>query len=237
MNTLIILLTALAPVAILALYIYYKDKESPEPTTLLLKAFALGLMTVPLSLCISIPSELIGLYSEGATSIIGSIRLSFFGAAIPEEAAKLFMLWLVLRNNRYFNEKMDGIVYAVFISLGFAALENAMYLFNNAEEYISVGISRAIFAVPAHFCFGILMGYYYSLAKFYPHSTNSNRCLVFLAPVIAHGIYDSILFASAVTPEISGLLTPLFLYFCYKMWKRGSQSITEHLLRDGIRDK
>lgn len=59
-----------------------------------------------------------------------AIRLSFFGAAILEESAKLFMLWLLLRKNKYFGERVDGIVYAVCVSLGFAALENVMYLFD-----------------------------------------------------------------------------------------------------------
>ena len=86
-----------------------------------------------------------------------SVNIAFFGAAIPEEIAKLFILWLVLRNNKFFDEKMDGIVYAVCVSLGFAALENIMYLFLHSESFITVGISRAFFAVPGHFCFGILI--------------------------------------------------------------------------------
>ena len=89
---------------------------------------------------------------------------------------------------------MVGIVYAVCVSLGFAALENIMYLFTNAEVYLSVGIARAIFAVPGHFCFGILMGYYYSLAKFYPKTPKKNKVLILVAPTVVHGLYDSILF-------------------------------------------
>ena len=174
MNNYIILLIALLPVVILVYYIYHKDKKSPEPTGQLVKAFFYGILSVPLSLCISIPLGLIGLYPTEATSILGSVSAAFFGAAIPEEIAKFFMLWLLLRKNPYFDEKMDGIVYAVCVSLVFAALENIMYLFTNAESYVSVGIARAIFAVSGHFCFGILMGYYYSLAKFYPKTPTKN---------------------------------------------------------------
>ncbi len=153
-----ILLIALLPVAILVYYIYDKDRRSPEPAEQLLKAFIFGVLAVPLSLLISMPLGAIGTYSLEATSILGgSIKTAFFGAAIPEEIAKLYMLWRLLRNNPYFDEKMDGIVYAVYVSLGFAALENIMYLFSNAESYLSVGIVRALFAVPGHFCFGILM--------------------------------------------------------------------------------
>lgn len=227
-----ILLTALLPVAILVYYIYHKDKKSPEPTGQIVKAFFLGILSIPLSLCMSILLGLIGVYPAEATSILGGVSVAFFGAAIPEEIAKFFMLWLLLRNNRYFDEKMDGIVYAVCVSLGFAALENIMYLFSNAEAYLSVGIVRAIFAVPGHFCFGILMGYYYSLAKFYPKAPKKNKTLIIVAPIIVHGLYDSILFIINVTPAISGILLIVFLVFCHKMWKYGSKNIQEHLHRD-----
>ena len=234
MEPIIILLTALAPVAILIFYIYRRDKSSPEPVKLLLKAFGFGVVSVFVSLVISTPLGALGFYPDNPTTIIGSICTSFFGAAIPEEIAKLVMLWLVLRKNPYFDEKMDGIVYAVCISLGFAAFENVSYLFVYSEDFLSVGIVRAIFSVPGHFCFGVLMGYYYSLAKFYPRSPKRNKTLVLLAPIVVHGLFDSILFISDATPAISGILSIVFVYFCYKMWKYCSRSIEEHLQRDGI---
>lgn len=228
----LITLVALLPIAILIYYIYHKDKNSPEPTGQLVKAFLFGVLSAPLSFCISIPLELIGIYPFEPTGILGSVSFAFFGAAIPEEIAKFFMLWLVLRRNPYFDEKMDGIVYAVCVSLGFAALENVMYLFSNVETYLSVGIGRAIFSVPGHFCFGILMGYYYSLAKFYSMTPKKNKALILIAPIIAHGLFNSILFVMSVTPAISGVLLVVFLVFCHKMWKYGSKRIKEHLLRD-----
>ena len=234
MNYTIILLTALLPIAVLLFYIYRKDKNSPEPVGQLLKTFFVGVLAVPLSLCISTPLESLGLYTMEPASIFGAISTSFLGAAIPEEIAKFLLLWMVLRKNKYFDEKMDGIVYAVCISLGFAALENIMYLFSNVESYLSVGITRAIFAVPGHFCFGILMGYYYSLAKFYPKTPKKNKALILVAPILVHGVYDSILFIINVTPAISGILTIVFLVFCHKIWKYGSNRIKEHLLRDSI---
>lgn len=228
----VILLTALLPIAILVYYIYHKDKKSPEPTGQLVKAFFYGILSIPLSFCMSIPLGLIGVYPTEATSILGSVSAAFFGAAIPEEIAKFIMLWLLLRKNSYFDEKMDGIVYAVCVSLGFAALENIMYLFSNEETYLSVGIARAIFAVPGHFCFGILMGYYYSLAKFYPKTPKKNKALILVAPIIVHGIYDSILFINNVIPAISGVLFIVFLVFCYNMQKYCSNRIQEHIKRD-----
>ena len=232
--SILILLTALLPVAILVFYIYRKDKNLPEPTGQLVKAFFYGVISAPSSFFISIPLGMRGLYLVEDTTVLGSVSSAFFGAAIPEESAKLFVLWLVLRKNPFFDEKMDGIVYAVCVSLGFAAFENILYLFSDTESFLSIGIVRAIFAVPGHFCFGILMGYYYSIAKFYPKSSIKNKILVLLAPIIAHGLYDSILFVMNVTPIISGLLLIVFLVFCHKMWKYSSQRIEKHLRRDQI---
>lgn len=113
MNNYIILLTALLPVVILVYYIYHKDKKFPEPTGQLVKAFFYGILSVPLSFCMSIPLGLICVYPAEATSILGSVSTAFFGTAIPEEIAKFLMLWLLLRKNPNFDEKMDGIVYVV----------------------------------------------------------------------------------------------------------------------------
>ena len=232
LNNITIVVAALLPVALLLIYIYRKDKNMPEPAGQLVKAFFYGILSIPLSFCMSIPLGLIGLYPVEPTSLLGSISTAFFGAAIPEEIAKFFMLWLLLRKNPYFDEKMDGIVYAVCVSMGFAAFENVMYLFSNADSYISVAATRALFAVPGHFCFGILMGYYYSLAKFYPKSPIKNRLYVFIAPVMAHGLYDSILFTANLSGEFAVLLFVFFLLFCIRMWKRSHRKIKEHLERD-----
>ena len=231
METFIILLTALLPIVILVYYISYKDKRSPEPTGQLVKAFLFGVLSAPLSFCVSVPLGVFGVYPVEAIDILGSVSTAFFGAAVSEEIAKFVMLWLLLRKNPYFDEKMDGIVYAVCVSLGFAALENVLYLFSNVEDFLSVGISRAIFAVLGHFCFGILMGYYYSLAKFYSKASMRNKALILIAPIIVHVLYDSIIFIADVTPAVSGVLFIVFLVFCHKMWRYGSKRIQEHLKR------
>lgn len=232
MNGVFVLIAAVLPVAVLIFYIYRKDRLCPEPAGQLLKAFFFGVLSAPLSFCISVPFGYLGLYPEEPLSILGAVSASFFGAAIPEELAKLFMLWLLLRKNRYFDEKMDGIVYAVCVSLGFAALENILYLVSNYDDYIAVGISRALFSIPGHFAFGVLMGYYYSMVRFYPASPRMNRVMLVLAPILAHGIFDSILFAIDVAPAVTGLLVIVFLFFCHRMWKYASKRINEHLLRD-----
>ena len=230
----LILITALAPIIVLAFYIYRKDKTAPEPIGQLLKALAYGVLSAFVSFCMSLPFGSIGLYPQEIVDVLGGIRVAFFGAAIPEEIAKFFMLWLFLRKCAHFDEKMDGIVYAVCISLGFAAFENILYLLGNSNDFLQLGISRAIFAVPGHFCFGVLMGYYYSLARFCPTHKKRHKALILIAPILAHGIYDAILLVTDVTPTFSGILSLLFYLFCFLMWKRASKSIEEHVKTDAV---
>ncbi len=144
------------------------------------------------------------------------------------------MLWLLLRRNPYFDEKMDGIVYAVCVSLGFAAVENVMYLFGNAEDFLRVGAMRALFAVPGHFCDGVLMGYYYSLTVFVARARSRHGVLILVAPILAHGLYDSCLMAASVSEQLGILLFLIFPVFCYQLWKYATRRIAKHLEADGV---
>lgn len=228
----LILLAALAPIAILAYYIYRRDKFQKEPVKELLKAFGMGILSVPVSLLISTPLEFAGFYSMETQTLLDAVKLSFLGAAIPEEIAKFLMLWLFVRKSRCFDENVDGIVYASVVSLSFAAVENILYLVTNYESWISVGITRALFSVPGHFFFGVLMGYYYSLTRFYPAAGRKVKWLVLGAPILAHGLFDTVLFSVEVLPGLSAALMIAFILLCNSLRKRASRSIAEHLERD-----
>ncbi len=224
---------ALLPVLILAFFILRKDKEKPEPAGQLLKSFGLGVLSVIPALLLAQLLAGVGLVPEQMGSVWEALLSSFCGAAIPEESAKLFMLWLVLRRNPYFDEKVDGIVYAVCVSLGFAAAENVLYLVEHAEHYMQVGMARALFAVPGHFCDGVFMGYYYSLARFGSRAPLRHRLSILAAPLLAHGVYDFLLFASNACEYGSALLC-LFPFFCYALWRYASRRITRHQVADGV---
>ncbi len=229
-----ILIAALAPVVMLLYYIYRKDEFQKEPVKEVLKAFGLGVASTVLSLMISGPFGAIGLYPAEQVTVWDGIAISFFGAAIPEEIAKFLLFWLFVRRNKYFDEHMDGIVYAAAVSLGFAGLENIVYLFSS-EDWVSTGITRALFSVPGHFFFGILMGYYYSLVRFDPVTPAINKFWVLGAPIIAHGIFDSILFSAGVLPEALSLaLMVVFVIFCNSLRKQASRRIRAHLVKDGV---
>lgn len=231
----IILASALLPAVILLFYIYFKDRNNPEPIGKLIAAFWWGVFSLFLSLTISMPLMALGVFTDEPKNVIDAISLAFLGAAIPEECAKLFVLWLFLRKNKYFDENVDGIVYAVCVSLGFAALENVMYLFGNHEHWMSVGAMRALCSVPGHMFFGILMGYYYSFLAFQENPSMKHKILVIGAPVLAHGLFNSMLMSLKVTPSaISGLLMILFIVFVVRMWFYGRKRIREHLKRDGV---
>lgn len=228
------IIAALAPVVVLLYYIYRKDQFQKEPVKELLKAFGLGVLSTIVSLFISIPLGLLGFFQSDPYTVWGAVCTSFFGAAIPEEIAKFLMLWLLLRKNRFFDEHMDGIVYASCVSLGFAALENIQYLLSS-PDWVSVGVVRALFSVPGHFFFGILMGYYYSLVRFDPLAPSINKFWVLGAPILAHGIFDTILFAGRALPEsICAILMIAFVVFCNSLRKQASRRIREHLIRDGV---
>ncbi len=238
MNTLYILTAALLPVAILLWLIYRRDKYCPEPAEQLYKAFRFGMLSTFLSLAISIPLGMLGVYTEEFTSLTGAFRYAFFGAAIPEEAAKLFMLWLLVRRSKYFDEAIDGIVYAVFISLGFAAIENILYLFNNMEQWVTIGIVRAILSVPAHYAFGVLMGYYYSQYRFSVRPSRKAAVCTLAIPVLFHGLFDFLLMSlSTLSPFIILLTVILFIVFCIKMHRFAQKRITEQVERDKMWNK
>lgn len=229
MTPLIILAVALLPVALLAFYIYKSD-PLPEPKSQLRKALGYGMLIIlPVSIVEGVISALLPL-SESPT-IIGAVLKAFFVAAIPEESFKLLALWLLIRKNPYFDEHFDGIVYAVYVSLGFAAIENISYLYTYYDSFLQTGILRALLAVPGHYAFGILMGFFYSLYYFVNRSQR-NKMLILVAPVLAHGIYDTLAFFGEVSPTLGGIGFIGIVFFCVKLHKFCYKRIQSHIHRD-----
>ncbi len=233
MSLLTTLLLGSFPAIALFVFIYCKDRKRVEPAGKLFKAFGFGVLSIPVALIICAlvdaflpPTGFIG-------ECLGVAYDAFFMAAIPEEAAKLLMLWLVLRNNRCFDEKFDGIVYAVCVTLGFAAFENVMYISQSGSDAIIVACSRAVLSVPVHFSCGVMMGYFVSLAKFYPVNRDRNMLLAFIVPMLAHGLYDWIVMSATSDNVLYSCVIYLSLVaLCYYMWKISLRYIREHLVRD-----
>ncbi|MBQ4009668.1 MAG: PrsW family intramembrane metalloprotease, partial [Bacteroidales bacterium] len=188
--------------------------------------FFAGMLAIPLDLLI------IGIFGLDELpylfdgDILQQIGTAFFSAAIPEEISKFIILFLLVWWSKDFNERMDGIVYAVCVSMGFATVENVMYVFEDP----SCAWGRALFAVPGHFLFAVLMGFFLSLAKFTVKHKFRNWTMTLLAPILAHGIYDAILMVSDVASEgWSLLLTIVFYVFIFLLWRLGLKKISQHV--------
>jgi RsiW-degrading membrane proteinase PrsW (M82 family) len=182
-----VLISSLAPVLIILLYIYLRDKYDKEPLWLLVKLVVAGMLVV-------IPIALVERLLVGLMPPLGQVGSAayhaFVVAGTTEEALKFVVLYLMVWKHPKFNEKFDGIVYAVFVSLGFAAVENVMYVLQSGYQ---TALVRALTAVPAHALFGIAMGYYLGIARMYTELQNRYLGRAILVPIILHGVYDFIL--------------------------------------------
>jgi protease PrsW len=193
MNALPLFALALAPGAAIVLYIYLKDKHEREPLGLLLISFLYGGLSAIMTLFISWPVEaLIILRPDDA---VHQFVNAFFKVALIEEFSKFFFVRFILFNNRNFNEPFDGIVYAVMVSMGFATLENVLYVY---QFGLTTGILRMFTAVPAHATFAIIMGFFLGKAKFSHRKVLYYSIMALAAATLFHGSYDYFLFISFV---------------------------------------
>lgn len=218
-----LLILATAPVIIILIYVYIRDKYEKEPLGLLLKALLAGALT-------TIPIILVNSWLEGYKVYFEGLQqvayIAFVVAGFVEELFKFAALYLLIWGHREFNEKFDGIVYAVFISLGFALIENIMYVTNYGE---TTGYMRAFTAVPAHALFGVTMGYFFAFAKFGQKNRTLNLFKALFIPVILHGIYDFILMSQ------HEMFLIIFIPFIFYLWRAGFKKMK--ILSDNSRFK
>lgn len=229
MDMLILLAAALLPALLLWMYIWRQDPQ-PEPTNWLVKAALYGVgICIPVAMFEMMVQQV--LFRGEPTTLFGTTAQAFFVAALPEESFKLLALWLILRNNPFFDEHFDGIVYAVCVGLGFAAFENVCYIFSEQQNWLSVAFARALLAVPGHYAFAVLMGYYYSVYHFVDRSPRTAACIL-LVPVLAHGIYDAIALSGRVNAVIGGVSIFVLIYFCIRMHKFARTKIMAQIEAD-----
>lgn len=188
----LLLALALAPGAAISLYIYLKDKHEREPFRLLLTSFLYGALSVFVTFLISMPLEIIVIDKQSAAELFAD---AFFKVALVEEFSKFIFIRFILFRNKNFNEPFDGIVYTAMVGMGFATLENILYVY---QFGIPTGIMRMFTAVPAHACFAILMGYFIGLAKFTHRKNLYYSLLALISATVFHGLYDYFLFITFV---------------------------------------
>lgn len=203
-----LIITAITPVIALAIGIYLTDRHDREPWQILFKVFALGALSV---IPITIVQRIL-LSINIFPGIFSIIYTAFIVAGLIEEFFKRSAVMYGAYNDKNFNEKLDGIVYSVFASLGFAMVENIMYVVFRYTGNYYVGVMRGILSVPAHMLFGITMGYYLSLSKYTNNDELKNHYYKksLLIPVILHGIFNFILMAKI--PVLMVLFIPYVIY-------------------------
>jgi len=182
-----VLLASLAPVLIILLYIYFRDKYEKEPLGMLVKALLAGVLII---LPVIFVERWLSALSPFSGKVGAAAWHAFVVAGSTEEIFKYLALYLLIWKSPSFNEKFDGIVYAVFVSLGFAAVENVMYVMEGGLQTAAI---RALTAVPAHAIFGVTMGYYLGIAHMYEELKKEYLLRAIAIPVLLHGIYDFIL--------------------------------------------
>ena len=192
----VLIAAAVIPAVILLLQVYRADRLEKEPTGLLISLLVFGVIATALAI---------------VTETIGEMILSnFIVVALSEEGFKLLLLrWRTWRSPN-FNCQFDGVVYAVFVSLGFALWENIGYV---AMYGFGTALVRAVTAVPGHACFGVFMGIWYGAARRYANEGDfigervCRRRALWL-PVLIHGMYD---FLASLDFDYSGLIFIVFI--------------------------
>ena len=192
---------AVLPAIILLRYVYKKDKIEKEPKGLIIKLFIFGGLSIISALILELIGDAIAVRLLDSDSTAYHIVSNFLIVAGAEEGGKYVMMKRITWNSPAFDYSYDAVVYAVAVSLGFAAFENVLYVLGGG---ITVAVMRALMSIPGHAVFAVYMGYYYGKAK--KASVNgrvteaeSNLSMAFISSAFLHGFYDFCLTVGNVT--------------------------------------
>jgi RsiW-degrading membrane proteinase PrsW (M82 family) len=203
--------SAIVPSFLLVWYFHRRDLY-PEPGRIIWATFGLGIATIPPVMLVTVPLSLV--VESIPNAYAAGFLDAFLTAAIPEEFLKLLVLRGYCARHREFTSSMDGVVYGAVASLGFATLENVLYVATNG---FAVAAIRAITAVPMHAFTGAIMGYYVGRAKFHPNERKPASRMAYVAPIVLHGLYDyplltlEVLRERGLPPEDEVRLLPITL--------------------------
>ena len=183
-----LLLATILPSILIILFFVYSDKFK-EPTGEIIKVFIFGiLITIPAYIFNTLLMDFWYNNTKASQGLISS----FLTAAPVEEGLKLTILYFFVYKMKDFNEPIDGIVYGVTASLGFATLENIYYVYLLADNFqtssMALAVVRSFSAVPAHAVFGIFMGYFFMKYSFI--KKGEKLFFAFMIPFVLHGCYN-----------------------------------------------
>ena len=189
----IYVLAAVLPALFLMGYVYRQDRIEREPPALLGNLVWRGILAALAAIILEMLGKSVLNRLVGPDNPKYVVLLAFLVVGVVEEGTKFFFLYRRTWNDPNFNYRFDAIVYAVFVSLGFAAFENVKYVFSYG---LSVALPRAILAIPGHMGFAVFMGIFYGRARLRADCGDRFGCRVnlvlgYLCAVILHGIYDT----------------------------------------------
>ncbi|MBK5269894.1 MAG: PrsW family intramembrane metalloprotease [Bacteroidia bacterium] len=190
---------AIAPGIAICLYIFYRDIYNREPKLNLIVSFILG--------CVAIVPAVFFEQKFGYTlngTVGGTAIFAYAVVGFSEEFSKFLGLRLYSYNQKSFDEPLDGIVYAVMVSMGFATLENVLYVMQYAKlgQGYQIAFQRMFLSVPAHATFAVIMGYYVGKAKFNSKNSFALMLMGLVGAIFFHGTFDFFLFVKD-TPNVS----------------------------------
>ena len=235
----ILIAAAVIPAVILLVKVYQADRLEKEPLGLLLSLVFLGIISTSLAaLTEQLGDAFLSQYFE-EDSILYKAIMYFIVVALSEEGFKYLLLKFRTWNNPNFNFRFDGVVYAVFVSLGFALWENIGYVMMYG---LGAAATRAVTAVPGHACFGVFMGVWYGIAKQYDLAGRKENAKQFRkgavwVPVVLHGLYD---FIASLDQEYMTLVFLVFIgilfFISLRLVKRTSAQDTPLIPQDDYID-
>lgn len=225
----IYILAAVLPAVFLMRYIYRQDTVEREPPGLLVSLVVQGVFAALAAIVLErLAQGVLGaLIAPG--SPVYTILTAFLGVAAIEEGTKFFFLRRRTWNDPNFNYRFDGVVYAVFVSLGFAAFENIEYVFRYG---LGVSVPRALLAIPGHMGFAVFMGAFYGRAKLCDGWGNAfgrraNLWAGYLAAVVLHGVYDSCAMLRSTTATAAFVVFVAVMYVVvFRRIRREAQTDT-----------
>ncbi len=211
-------LPVLLPVLFWAGYHYHKDRHLPEPVSHLLLAFVLGAGSFYLGMFMYRALGLVNLrfdaYLLAETNLPGLFAYAILAIGVIEEFAKMIPFLLIVIHLKEFNEPVDGIIYASFIALGFAAVENIQYLkFATGLEAWARGFAGPVI----HIVFASIWGYYIGRACLCRRYLLGTIIAALAITAILHGIYDFVVIAmpSPALPVAAFLIVSVWLW---RLW-------------------
>ena len=223
----IYVLAAVLPAAFLMRYVYKQDKIEKEPANLLISLVVDGILAAVAAIVLELLGQSILDALVAPEDPIYVYLMAFLVVAAVEEGTKFFFLYRRTWRNPNFNYRFDAILYAVFVSLGFAAYENIRYVFRLG---LSVALPRAILAVPGHMGFAVFMGVFYGRAKRCYGWGNGFGCKVnlilsYLFPVFLHGVYDTCCMLGTSRSTLVFVAFALAMYLVvYRLIRRESRT-------------